>query len=148
MSAVARIKSPPSRAGSFFVVVVIFVSFGPLVGGLAVWISVSAARLVNIGISNDPIGYFSMLALILLFCHLVGIVYALIAGIVVASAGIFMRWNNLLVPFLAAAAASLIGPFVPWFYSKLSMTGAMDGIAVFQSAWLRHWRAGSSREVL
>lgn len=121
----------PSRTGAFALVLLVFVGLGPLVGSLALWIPVSVMRVVNMGVSHaDPVGYFSALAVVLFFGYLIGIVYALIAGLVVAVAGIFMRWNNVLVPVAAAALASLIGPYIPWLYSKL-FSGQMDWTGIF-----------------
>lgn len=113
MSGVARAKSPPSRLGALALVVIIFIGLGPLAGGLAVWIFISVPRVINMGIGHsDPVGYMQVLAFILFFGYVIGIGYALVAGIVVAVAGIWMRWNNLLTPFLAAAIATIVGTYV------------------------------------
>lgn len=131
MSDVARTKVPLSRGGAFVLVLMIFAGLGPLVGSLAVWVFASAGRALNMGLGHsDPVGYFSALALVLVFGYLSGIVYALVSGLVVAVAGIFMRWNNVLVAIVAAVAASVIGSAIPWAHFKI-FSGQMNILGIF-----------------
>lgn len=131
MNSVARTKVPLSRGGAFALVLMIFAGLGPLVGSFAVWIFVSAGRAMNMGlVHSDPVGYFSALALVLVFGYLIGIVYALISGLVVAVVGIFMQWNNVLVAIVAAAAASAAGSAIPWIHLRI-FTGQMNQLGIF-----------------
>jgi hypothetical protein len=134
MSHTARVKSASSRIGSFFIVIIIFIGLGPLVGSLAVWIAASVSKLVaadgNIG-SPGPVGYFAALWLVLFFGYVIGIGYALVAGILVAVAGIWVRWNNLFVPFMAALAASLIGSYIVTLYYFRPLTNDWTITGIF-----------------
>jgi hypothetical protein len=134
MSSAAREKSPPSRVGAYFLVTVIFLGIGPLVGSLAVWIAASVSKFVaangNIG-SPGPVGYLAALWLVLFFGYVIGIGYALVAGVLVAVAGIWMRWNNLFVPFVAALAASLIGSYIVTLYNLRPLTNDWTITGIF-----------------
>ncbi|MBY0532576.1 MAG: hypothetical protein K2P86_11460 [Xanthobacteraceae bacterium] len=81
----------------------------------------------NIG-SPGPVGYLAALWLILFFGYVVGIGYALIAGILVATAGIWGRRNNFLVPAVAALAASALGSYAVTLYFKPMHEGNLIGV--------------------
>jgi hypothetical protein len=60
---------------------------------------------------------FQGLGFVLFFGYIFGWVFALVAGIVVAVLGIFLRWNNFLVPVAGAVVSTLSGAaFVPLIF--------------------------------
>lgn len=100
-------RKPRSKVLAFILAVLIFVVIGPLAGSLALWLGSNFSMLTsgNVSLSN----FFNGFMFVLLFGYVLGFAFALIAGLVVAVAGLWLRWNNLLVAFAAAAAATLSG---------------------------------------
>jgi hypothetical protein len=103
----ATYKKPMPKILALVLVVLIFVAIGPLIGSLALWLGSNFSALTrgNIDLSH----FFNGFLFVLFFGYLLGFAFALIAGIFVAVAGVWMRWNNILMPLAAAAAATLLG---------------------------------------
>ncbi|MBK8009254.1 MAG: hypothetical protein IPK23_13125 [Rhizobiales bacterium] len=101
------VAKPGSKVIAFILVVLIFVAIGPLIGSLSLWLgsNFSALSRGNVGIDQ----FFNGFLFVLVFGYFLGFAFALISGIVVAAAGLWMRWNNFLVPIIAAAIATLAG---------------------------------------
>lgn len=119
MNEAARLK-PASKTASFIVIVLIFVAIGPLVGSLALWLGSNFSALSR---GNISIGqFFNGFLFVLVFGYFLGFVFGLISGIVVAVAGLWMRWNNFLVPFIAAALATLSGFVLLPAFMNVTMT--------------------------
>jgi len=98
-------------------VVAIFVAVGPLFGGFAIWFSFGVANLLGFGPTRYVLAqYLAVLPIFLLGGLVVGISYAPLAGIIVGVAGVWMRWNNFVVPIVAAVVANAIGAFLIMLY--------------------------------
>jgi hypothetical protein len=96
---------------ALFLVVLIFVIVGPAVGTLAVFIGSGLAEIMrsaNYGIDI----LFRGLGFVLFFGYIFGWAFALIAGLIVAIAGIWFRWNSFLAPVVAAAVSTSLGVFL------------------------------------
>ena len=93
---------------ALFLVVLIFVLVGPAIGTTAVFVgSVYPEIMKSAGYSLDII--FKGLGFVILIGYVLGWSFALVAGIFVAVAGIWFRWNNFLVPIAAAVTSTLLG---------------------------------------
>jgi hypothetical protein len=113
MSEAAQSGNTPSRTKAFFLVVLTFVALGPPIGGLlfgmvttfiVAWVNSGGATMYNVGS-----GYIVLVGLSILFSYLFAIPHALIAGVIVAVAGIWWRWSNIFVALAAGAVASVAG---------------------------------------
>ncbi|MBY0532577.1 MAG: hypothetical protein K2P86_11465 [Xanthobacteraceae bacterium] len=102
-----------NKFAALFLVVLIFIVVGPAVGTLAVFVGSGFAEIMrsaNYGIDILIRG----LGFVLFFGYIFGWAFALVAGIFVAVAGIWFRWNSFLAPIAAALASTLSGAlFVP-----------------------------------
>jgi hypothetical protein len=88
--------------------VLVFVVVGPAIGVLAVFFGTGYADIMR----NAQYGIgiiFQGLSFVMLFGYIFGWSFALVAGLVVAIAGIWFRLNNLLAPVLAAVVSTLLG---------------------------------------
>jgi hypothetical protein len=116
MSEVAQAGKTSSRAQAFFLVVLTFVVLGPAVGGfLFGLVAAFAAAWANSGgasVLTIVSGYIVFVLLSVLFAYLFAIPHALIAGVIVAVAGLWWRWSNIFVALAAGAAASIAGTLV------------------------------------
>jgi len=101
---------------AFFLVVLIFVAVGPAIGTTAVFLgSVYPEIMKSAGYGLDII--FKGLGFVLFVGYLFGWAFALVAGIFVAVAGIWFRWNNFVAPVAAAVFSTLSGAlFVPLIF--------------------------------
>jgi hypothetical protein len=109
MSDIVRTKSL-SKTLAFVLVVLVFIVIGPAVGSLSLWTGSNFSALLS---GNMNIAYFFRgFLFVLMFGYLLGFVFALIAGIFVSIVGIWAKWNNLLVPVIAAGIAALLGIYV------------------------------------
>lgn len=110
---------------ALFLVVVIFVVAGPAIGTLAVFVGSGFAEIMRS--ADYGIGIlFRGLGFVLFFGYIFGWVFALVAGIVVAVAGIWLRWNSFLAPVAGAVVSTLSGAlFVPLIFQiKADPAGA------------------------
>jgi hypothetical protein len=90
-----------------FSLLLIFIAIGPLIGSLSLWLgsNFSALSRGNVGIDQ----FFNGFLFVLVFGYFLGFAFALISGIVVAAAGLWMRWNNFLVPIIAVGDGNARG---------------------------------------
>lgn len=100
-------RKPMSGILALVLVVLLFVAGGPLIGSLALWLGSNFSALSSGNVSLEH--FFNGFLFVLFFGYLLGLAFAVVAGIFVAVVGIWMRWNNILVPLAAAAAATLVG---------------------------------------
>ena len=137
MSDAAQAVKTSSRTKALFLVVLTFVVLGPAVGGFlfglvaafaAAWANSGGASVLSI-IS----GYILFVLLSVLFAYLFAIPHALIAGVIVAAAGIWKQWNSVLVAFGAGVIASVAGTIALQFREL----GTADpfGIIWFNTFW-------------
>lgn len=113
MSEAVQGKASSSRVKAFFFVVLVFAALGPAVGGLAfgsvAGVIVTRANSGGADILTLIYRYVAFVAFSMLFSYFLGIAHALIAGVVVAAAGIWKQWNNILVALAAGIIASVTG---------------------------------------
>ncbi len=103
------VRKPMSKALAFLLVLLIFVALGPGAGALALWVGSNYSALLG---GNMNIAYFfNGFLFVLMFGYLLGFIFALIAGVFVAVVGIWAKWNNILVPLVAAGVAALLGVY-------------------------------------
>ena len=119
---------PSSPAVAFFLVVLVFAALGPAVGGVLFGAITGASVAWNS--SAGPVavvfGYIAFVFLTVIYAYFLGIAHALVAGVIVAATGIWKQWNNVVVPLLAGAIASVVGtgvayPFDPEFFSAAAV---------------------------
>jgi hypothetical protein len=91
-----------------FLVVLIFVGLGPAIGAFAVFVGSGYAEIVRSANYGFDI-LFRGLGFVMFIGYLFGWAFALVAGLFVAIAGIFARWNGFLAPVAAAAVSTLSG---------------------------------------
>ena len=100
-----------NKFAALFLVVLIFVALGPAIGTLAVFVGSGYAEIMRN--ANYGLGIvFQGLGFVMFFGYLFGWAFALIAGIFVAVAGIWFRWNHFLVSVAAALVATLSGGLI------------------------------------
>jgi hypothetical protein len=114
------IREPRSKAVAFALVILIFVALGPPVGSTGMLIFVVMGSLGQSSQSiGDQIGSFLLLLFVSApLSYIVGATFAFVAGVVVATTGIFMRWNNFISSILAGVAALLLVPLMGQLSSK------------------------------
>lgn len=116
MSDAAQSKESSSRIKAFFLVVLVFAVLGPAIGGLLygaiVAFAVAGANSGAAGAYTVVSGYLLFLLLSVISGYLFGMPHALIAGAIVAAAGIWKQWNNVLVALAAGVIASVAGTFI------------------------------------
>jgi hypothetical protein len=93
---------------AFVLTVLIFIVVGPAVGALAAFIGSGFSEIMRnaqhgIGIIFQGLGF------VLFFGYIFGWAFALVAGLVVAILGIWLRWNNFLAPVVGAVVSTLAG---------------------------------------
>lgn len=88
--------------------VLIFVVVGPAIGVIAVFIGSGYGEIFRSANYGADI-LFKGLGFVLFFGYIFGWAFALIAGLFVAVAGIWFRWNSFLAPVAAALIATLLG---------------------------------------
>jgi len=96
--------------------VLIFVAVGPAIATLAVFIGSGFAEIMKS--ANYGIGIlFRGLSFVMFFGYIFGWAFALVAGLFVAIAGIWFRWNGFLAAIAAAVVSTLSGAaFVPLLF--------------------------------
>jgi hypothetical protein len=131
MSEAAQAGTTSSRAKAFFLVVLTFAALGPPIGGLlfgmvttfsVAWVNSGGATMYNVGS-----GYIVLVGLSVFFSYLFAIPHALIAGVIVAVAGIWWRWSNVFVALAAGAVASVAGTLPLLVHQP----GAIDPMRIF-----------------
>lgn len=100
-----------SKGVTFFLVVLVFAGLGPAIGGglFGAVAGLFAGQNSGLSLLASIPGYIFFVLLAILYAYFLGMAHALIAGIIVGAAGIWMRWNNLFVALVAGCVASLIG---------------------------------------
>lgn len=118
----------PSSPVAFFLVLLVFAALGPAVGGIL--FGAVTGALVAWNSSAGPVavvfGYIAFVFLVVIYAYFLGIAHALVAGVIVAATGIWKQWNNVIVPLLAGAVASVAGtavayPFNPEFFNAAAV---------------------------
>jgi hypothetical protein len=111
------------QVGAFLGTVVIFILAGPPLGGFGIWLVTLVSHFVA-GRLPDLDKIWS-LPWLMLFSYLAGFFQMLLAGIIVGVAGVWLRWNNVVVPIVAGLAAS--GAVI--YYLKMPLTATLSNLA-------------------
>jgi hypothetical protein len=131
MSEAAQAGKTSSRVKAFFLVVLTFAALGPPIGGLlfgmVTTFTVAWANSGGASVYNVVSGYIVLVGLSILFSYVFAIPHALIAGVIVAVAGIWWRWSNIFVALAAGAVASIAGTLV----LLVQQPGAADPMRIF-----------------
>ena len=115
------------KLGKFLGVVAIFGLLGPLVGGTVLWVVATVHGFFS-GVGSAAPQWTILLSLlfVIVFAYPAGIAFALLAGMFVAAAGVWARWNGIIVPIISAGLACalvlLLAEFLPssaWGEPKL-----------------------------
>jgi hypothetical protein len=123
----ARAWAEASRFGSFIVVVAVFVVVGPPIGSVVVWL---VTLMVKPPSEAEMLVAVGSLILLLIFGYILGFGFALIAGVVVGAAGIWMQQNGILVAVGAALAAAVVGAIAQRLFIS-AMWGDIHAWGVF-----------------
>jgi hypothetical protein len=97
-----------NKFAALLLTVLVFLVVGPAIGVIAVFIGSGYGEIFRSANHGADI-LFRGFGFVLFFGYIFGWAFALIAGVVVAVAGIWMRWNNFLAPVAAALIATLSG---------------------------------------
>lgn len=111
----------------FLLTVAIFATLGPAVGAFAGSITIFSIDAVRNGLSPRILEAFTtVLGVSVLFAFFVGVKFALVAGAIVAAAGIFLRRNGIMIAVFAGVAACL----VYWFAEYSSFASLANSLAI------------------
>lgn len=103
---------------AFILVILIFAAVGPFVGTLVVFITSNYAEFSKLIQGYSFASLFKGFSFVLFLGYIFGSAFAVVAGIFVAVAGIWGKWNNFFVPVAAALVSTLSGAlFIPVMFS-------------------------------
>jgi hypothetical protein len=113
----AVIRKPMNKIIAFILVVIIFAGLGPFFGTVVVFVTSNYAEFAKLLEGASAAQIFGGFSFVLFLGYLFGTAFAVVAGVFVAVAGIWFRWNNLLAPVAAALVSTLSGAaFVPLMF--------------------------------
>jgi hypothetical protein len=100
------------RVTHFVLIVATFAMLGPVIGAFVMSLAMLVIDSVRHGLTVNTI--YASFVLSLILAYPIGIKSAVLAGAIVAAAGIFLKQNSLLVAAIAGIAASLLYWFMEY----------------------------------